>query len=587
LSSVEIVMADRSPAAHLRMKQTLNHFQKQHNDYSHKIGRLTMQLDNLQSEEHALFTALDKLLKQLKFKSMVSEKVFYGKDSKKQCDESTQKELYLSQMKLHSRKTRLSMLRHGNRVLKQQITESRLLKNKAVEDAERLRTQFEKQAVDMAHELDTANGYQTANMLATNQLTAWLEKGKTDMQEFNRECKEKEDILSAFKKGEDFIMNASKRLHAEGQKIQQTGEMSIAEERAVREQMYKLSHNLNKDRRSMLASHEKLISFETAFKILREHTGEQDVNKIVKIFVDREDDCFGMYTFLQRLNTQIQNDESQSIKVHAQITKLTEELEESKKTNHRLLADVEKKRDQLLQKVQNSKKNLQDFHEKINKWCIVLENYVGQALKSNEPARSILIENYPELSHKIETITASKSQRPITPKKKLARLSTPDTARKSKSPRLSTKALQPRVAHVINDKNILQTLSLVEAMTTEIVELYSSTGVDKSLKKLYKFGLPAPPHPRRSGGNRAVTRIEIPSFDSWFDHRHDDTQGRTNATVRPFSVEMLRQSVSASSMKSPARIAAVAKHGHAPKTAPKADTGSGGRKGGVSKPNTR
>merc|ERR1711934_957082 len=139
--------------------------------------------------------------------------------------------------------------------------------------------------------------------------------------------------------------------------------------------MYKMSHNLNKDRRTMLASHEKLISFETAFKILREHTGEQDVNKIVKIFVDREDDCFGMYTFLQRLNTQIQNDESQSIKVHAQITKLTEELEESKKTNHRLLADVEKKRDQLLQKVENSNRQLKDFYEKINLWGLFLEKF--------------------------------------------------------------------------------------------------------------------------------------------------------------------------------------------------------------------
>ena len=33
-------MADRSPAAHLRMKQTLNHFQKQHNDVGQNLIRL-------------------------------------------------------------------------------------------------------------------------------------------------------------------------------------------------------------------------------------------------------------------------------------------------------------------------------------------------------------------------------------------------------------------------------------------------------------------------------------------------------------------------------------------------------------------
>ena len=243
------------------------------------------------------------------------------------------------------------MLRHGNRVLKSEITECRLQKNKAVTDAERLTTQFEKQSQLMAEELNTANGYQNDNLHASEQLEAWLEKANNDMKEFETEAAEKEGILSAFKQREDFVQNAAKRLEAEGKRIQQTGQMSVAEERAVREKMYKLSNNMNKNRRNLMASHEKLLNYETAFKILREHTGEQDISKIVQIFIDREDDCFGMYTFLQRLNTQIQNDETQSIKVLAQIAKLTEELEESKKTNHRLLADVEKKRDILLSKV--------------------------------------------------------------------------------------------------------------------------------------------------------------------------------------------------------------------------------------------
>jgi len=252
----------------------------------------------------------------------------------------------------------------------------------------------------------------------------------------------------------------------------------------------------------------------------------------VQIFIDREDDCFGMYTFLQRLNTQIQNDESQSIKVHAQIAKYTEELEESKKTNHRLLADVEAKRDTLLQKVHNSKKTLDDFQENLNLWGIALEKFLGQSVKSSETARSIVKENYPELLNQIENVSKSLAQRPITPK----RVGTPDTARK-KSPLI--KSLQPKPSDVINDKNMLQTLSLVEMMATEIVEAYSASGLDKSLKKLYKFGLPAPPHPRRSGSaHKMVTRMEIPSFDNWFDN--DDER----APARPYSTDMLRRSVS-------------------------------------------
>lgn len=527
-------MAIRNAAAHARLKENMNRFQEMHNDYSHKIGRLSGQMDNLVSEEHALNTGLDKLLKQLKFKSMVSKKVFYGKDSKQQCDKSTQKELYLSQMKLHSRKTRLSLLRHGNRVLKQQITEARFLKNKAVHDAAKLTIAFEKQAQKMAEELDTANGYQNDNLRATTQLQAWVEKSNSDTKEFERECAEKQEILSEFKQREDFVQNAAKRLQQEGEHLRQTGQMSIAEERAVREKMYKLSHNLSNDRRRLLASHEKLISFETAFKILTEHTGEEDVSKIVQIFIDREDECFGIYTFLQRLNTQIQNDETQSIKVHAQIAKYTEELEESKKTNHRLLADVEKKRDILLQKVENSNRQLKDFYEKINLWGLFLEKFLGQALKS-EHARQILMDTGPELSRQIES-AQKPGARPTSPKGKLARLAQEPTSTGRGSPRL--KSLTPKMAAVVNDKNILQTLSLVEALATGIVQIYSATGMEKSLKKLYKFGLPAPPHPRRLNAH-VVTRMEIPSFENWFD---TDDLG-TPQVLRPFSTDMLRKNV--------------------------------------------
>jgi len=533
-------MVDRSPAGtalygHKRMKENLNRLQTLHNDYSHKIGRLTMELSNLNQEEHALHSALEKLSHQLTFKSLVSKKVFFGKDCKQQCDASTQKELYLSQMKLHSRKTRLSMLRHGNRILKSQITECRLQKNKAVADAGRLRASFERQSQEMADELNTANGYQSDNLHATEQLEAWLEKANNNMKEFELEAVEKQKILSAFRQREEFVQKlASRRLEAEGKKMQQTGQMSVAEERAVREKMYKLSNNMNKNRRSLMASHEKLLNYETAFKILREHTGEQDISKIVQIFIDREDDCFGMYTFLQRLNTQIQNDESQSIKVLAQIAKLTEELEESKKTNHRLLADVEKKRDILLQKVQHTKQTVKDFQEKINLWGNALQRFLGKAVESSEIAEAIVLENYPEL-RKFLSGSKSHAQRAVTPKGKSKRLGTPDSVRGSRSPRLQS--LQPKLPQAINDKNILQTLSLVEMMATEIVEIYSSSGVDKSLKKVYKFGLPAPPHPRRSN-TQIITRMDIPSFENWFDN--DDER----APARPFSVEMLRQNIS-------------------------------------------
>jgi hypothetical protein len=128
----------------------------------------------------------EKLRKQLKFKSLVSSKVYYGQDCDKEMQDNVQVQLRLLEHEYNRKRNFNSNLAHKNSQLQAGIDEHRLQKMKAREAGQLLETKFAKLQESMRERIGTANSNKATNQKtedALDQLTVRAEKQINDQSE--------------------------------------------------------------------------------------------------------------------------------------------------------------------------------------------------------------------------------------------------------------------------------------------------------------------------------------------------------------------------------------------------------------------
>merc|ERR1711885_7406 len=116
---------------------------------------------------------------------------------------------------------------------------------------------------------------------------------------------------------------------------------------ALRKQMQSMSAGLAEERRKIKNATEKMFTYETAFRRLKEETQEDSINKIVEIFVNREDENYSLYKYLQRVNESLKVGETQLNFVEESMQKYLQDEEGSSNQRKNRLAQIEARRDSL------------------------------------------------------------------------------------------------------------------------------------------------------------------------------------------------------------------------------------------------
>merc|ERR1719498_1558909 len=93
--------------------------------------------------------------------------------------------------------------------------------------------------------------------------------------------------------------------------------------------MQSLSTGLAKERKKIKVATDKMFTYETAFRRLKEETQQESMSRIVEIFVNREDENFSLYNYLQTVNQQTKSTEKQLGIVEDAITKYLQDEEGS------------------------------------------------------------------------------------------------------------------------------------------------------------------------------------------------------------------------------------------------------------------
>lgn len=363
-----------------RQAQYLNRLQRKHNDFENKFAELMLTSNELEEQLEALDRAYRKLQFQLKCKSQTSEKVFFGKDAAVNNDKQTTKMIKVLEQRLNGKRNRLSMIKHGNTVLTGDIDEARLQRVAANASSEKLHAIFDQRQKQMAASMENANKSNDVRLKSSLSKNALAAEAERLEEEQRAEMERLKIFLESFQQENEFVRSvARKKLNARMDRLQ-NGSLSVKEEKTLRKQMHSMSAGLAEERKKIKSATDKMFTYETAFRRLKEETKETSMTKIVEIFVNREDENFSLYNYLQRVNQQLKTTEKQMNFVEESIQKYLQDEEGSSNQRKNRLQQIESRRDWLQQKVLRTDEKHKHNIFTQNLWATAVEKFILQTL---------------------------------------------------------------------------------------------------------------------------------------------------------------------------------------------------------------
>jgi hypothetical protein len=146
-----------------------------------------------------------------------------------------------------------------------------------------------------------------------------------------------------------------------------TGGLTIEEERASKEKLGILKRSLNLERKAMKKNQEKILTHQEAFEKLRvgklflcgsastasvdhfmcvQHsTGIENINEMVRLFVEKEDFNFALFNHIQRINKEATECDDEIEAVNEDVRKYQQEQGHNETTTVQIMHELELRRD--------------------------------------------------------------------------------------------------------------------------------------------------------------------------------------------------------------------------------------------------
>jgi len=449
-------MAMRAGSTRLeRQSQYLHRLTRKHVDFENKFTELMLASSELDEQQEALSRAYRKLQFQLKCKSQTSAKMFFGKDAANANDRQTAKMITILEQKLNGKRNRHSTIQHANKVLTSEINEVRYQKVVANEQTVKLDTKFDQRQKDMAGSMSIANKSNSIRLASTEAREAAIAEGDKQETLQNEEMEKLKSFLRAFSKENDFLKTVARQKMTERMAKLQNGSLSALEEKNLRKQMHSMSAKNADERRKIKSATDTLFTYETAFRRLREETKEESMNKIVEIFVNREDENYSLYKYLQRVNESLKVADGQLNVVEESVRKYLQDEEGSSNQRKNRLAQIEARRDALQHRVLSTdEKHKHDVFTQ-NLWASAVEKFILQIL------------GFGDIVSRIKGMANPNSQMLL---QKLI---------SAMGDSLDSTVKRNQVATIVSEANITVVMSLIELCVMEILSEYTELTTGK------------------------------------------------------------------------------------------------------------
>ena len=127
----------------------------------------------------------------------------------------------------------------------------------------------------------------------------------------------------------------------------QHGELSIEEENRLREKLSRFKKDAKALKQGLISTDAKINSYEEAFKQLKEIAGIKGRNspavvaKIVKMYIDNEDENFSLFGYIQDINREIDKEQDLLLQIQEETEKYALEQKEQDSKRKKSLKELE------------------------------------------------------------------------------------------------------------------------------------------------------------------------------------------------------------------------------------------------------
>lgn len=463
-------------------------------DYEAKIATLQAESDKLQEQKAAITKAIEELRMGLKFHSTISSKVFFGQDAAKQSDDNLAMQVRMLEDELHRKKIQWSKLRHGNALTTDDISESRLRKTKCVKVAKLLEEEFQDEQARMEKVLMRSN--------AISRDIAYLEQKQdeiiTKTETRGDEQKEEQDeLLAKLQKlraeiDEWEALDQKENIERAVMQSAGSGFATPTSLRSPRSMTPTVDHEaamaLEDAKEKEAAVGEQYEAFQKAFRALMRETGETDIRKIVDIFMQREEENYTIYNYLQRVEHSIQVEEQKLAQVTRDTQQYMSQAEGSVEHESSTYKKQLRYRDELVQNVRDVNKERKSLQRTQRRWHSAIEQFLCVLFGSSFEYQSELLRQTSGVSELILDL------------KNLLRTKTMFGSSSSQSNNLPA-VTSPAI--LITEANALLGFAVIEQTVAEIMPAFIDAMKSRDLNKVIrdaamnKYGTLAPAVARR------------------------------------------------------------------------------------------
>ncbi|TMW63046.1 hypothetical protein Poli38472_005664 [Pythium oligandrum] len=270
------------------------------------------------------------------------------------------------------------------------------------------------------------------------------------------------------------------------------GDISMEEEQKLKKTLQRLDSTLKDDKQAIETINEKLLDFESTFKVLQEQMGVDDCHDILAVYTKREEENFALFRYVQSLNNEI------------------EQLEDDK---HRLEQEKEKLQVGMKDGSAHARKRMIDDLVETRQ-RIVKEN------GDYERLRASALREFQPIARAVDRLYNALGCNDVVQPNASSGSSTGDTSKRTRKQSDDQMAMMARInsmndllaAHGITEGNILQFLAIIEQRSNELIEQFSERLQYKNPMEFSRASLGA--NLRPSDPSRAVVAARAIIFDA-------------------------------------------------------------------------
>eukprot|EP00939_MAST-03C_sp_MAST-3C-sp1_P003493 g3493.t1 len=355
-----------SNAQKKRNEVALEGLRKKMDEYMEKYTSGCSYLKKLDTQLTFLKAEIAQNRSKLKFKSTISAKVFYGHNAVKENLKNTQSLLIQLEKRHHGMLLRSSEYDIANKKRRGKINKTRHKQTVCKAIHAKLTHKFHDLQRDLADAFTRSSQIMGEKKLVEDKIRALRETEKLEIEAYEEEMESLAKYIKQQNQITEHLKNVGTRILTSKKK----DFLSKEEEERLRHEMH--HHESDKTYAPPTA-----LDYEIAFNKLMKECGSSNLNEFIRLYVKRFDESFNLYSFVQRLKSDVFAARNELDHKRAQLQKYIDSEGELHKKQLSVLSTVKAQKQSLVSGIRKTSAALDTNTRRVNDWCAQVQNMVS------------------------------------------------------------------------------------------------------------------------------------------------------------------------------------------------------------------